>query len=152
MRGNDMLEMRAIVIEVQGEEAFVQPSGGGCGHCSSEGGCGSGTLSKLFCSDKPRMFKVHNHAQAKAGDEVQVSLPDGELLRGAMKLYVLPLILLLAGGISGGIVAGDVQNRDVYAVVGAGIGLLLGFLMAKLSPSQMNRPVAISIVFPLSGK
>ncbi len=143
--------MRAIVVEVQGEEASVQALGGGCGHCSSEGGCGSGTLSKLFCSSKPRLFNVRNDANAKVGDEVQVSLPDGVMLRGVMKLYALPLVLLLSGGIVGRGLASDVVLRDTYAAAGALIGLLLGFVLAKLLPSVSGRAVASSIVLPRSG-
>lgn len=146
-----MLEMRAVVIQVQGDGALVQPlDGGGCGHCSSEGGCGSGTLSKIFCSDKPRSFQVRNEARAKIGDEIRISLPDGVLLRGAVKMYVLPLILLLAGGFSGVYLAGDTVSRDAYAVAGAIIGLVLGFVMAKLSPG-IGCAVAVSIVAPRSG-
>ncbi|MBI5889172.1 MAG: SoxR reducing system RseC family protein [Nitrosomonadales bacterium] len=146
-----MLEMRAVVIRVEGDEASVQPlSTGGCGHCDSEGGCGSGTLSKLFCSNKPRHFKVSNAALAKVGDEVQVSLPDGVLLRGALKLYVLPLTLLLLGGIAGAGLAGETIGRDAYAVAGALIGLLLGFFLARLSPG-IGRAVVSSIVASRSG-
>lgn len=142
-----MIEMRAIVIQLQGDEASVSPIGtGGCGHCDSEGGCGSGTLTKLFCSNKSRNFKVRNEISAKVGDEVQISIPDGALLRGTMKMYVLPLILLLAGGMTGASLAGgEAAVRDAYAVAGAIIGLLLGFLMAKLSP-RAGRAVASSIV------
>jgi sigma-E factor negative regulatory protein RseC len=146
-----MLEIRAIVLHVQGENASVQPlSSGGCGHCDSEGGCGSGTLTKLFCSSKPRQFKVHNEICAKVGDEVCVSIPDGVLLRGAMKMYVLPLILLLAGGLAGVTLAGEVAVRDAYSVTGAGIGLLLGFVLARLSP-RAGRAVASSIVTSRAG-
>ena len=60
-----MMEMRAIVIQLHGDEASVKPMGtGGCGHCDSEGGCGSGTLTKLFCSNKARNFKVRNDGRA----------------------------------------------------------------------------------------
>ncbi len=141
-----MLEMRAIIIQVEGDYASVQPlNTGGCGHCNSEGGCGSGTLTKLFCSSKPRHFKVRNEVCARVGDEVQVSVPDGVLLRGAMKLYVLPLILLLAGGIAGGGLVDEPSSRDAYAVVGAIGGLLLGFVLARLSPGS-GQAVASSIV------
>ena len=146
-----MLEMRAIIMQVDGDEALVQPlSTGGCGHCDSEGGCGSGTLSKLFCSSKPRHFKVSNLARAKVGDEVQVSIPDGALLRGALKMYVLPLILLLAGGIAGVGLAGETGVRDGYAVAGAVIGLLLGFILARFSPAS-GQAVASSILVSRSG-
>jgi sigma-E factor negative regulatory protein RseC len=146
-----MLEMRAIVIQVQGEDASVQPIGtGGCGHCDSEGGCGSSTLTKMFCSNKPRSFKVRNEVRAKAGDEIQVSIPDGVLLLGAMKMYVLPLILLLVGGIAGVGFSGEIALRDAYAVTGAVIGLLLGFILARMSPG-VGLPVASSIVASRSG-
>jgi sigma-E factor negative regulatory protein RseC len=147
-----MLEMRAIVVQVQGEEASVQPLGtGGCGHCDSEGGCGSGTLTKLFCSNKPRHFKVRNQARAKVGDEVQVSLPDGVLLRGAARMYLLPLVLLLAGGIAGVSLASEAALRDAYAVAGAVIGLLLGFILARLAPFRVGQAVASSIVRSQAG-
>ncbi len=141
-----MIEMRAIVIQVDGRDASVQPVGtGGCGHCDSEGGCGSSTLTKVFCSSKPRQFTVRNEVSAKVGDEIQVSLPDGVLLRGAIKMYVLPLILLLVGGIAGVDMASDGAGRDAYAVAGAVIGLLLGFVLARLSP-KTDLAVASSIV------
>jgi sigma-E factor negative regulatory protein RseC len=146
-----MLEMRAIVIRVEGGEASVQPIGtSGCGHCSTEGGCGSGTLTKMFCSNKPRHFKVSNKAQAKVGDEVQVSIPDGVLLRGAAKMYMVPLVLLLIGGFTGASLAGNVAGRDAYAVAGAVCGLLLGFVLAKLAPGA-GQAVAISVITSKSG-
>jgi sigma-E factor negative regulatory protein RseC len=151
MRVNDMMEMHAIVIQVHGEEASVQPLGtGGCGHCDKEGGCGSGTLTKLFCSSKPRHFKVRNQARARIGDEVQVSIADGVLLRGAVKMYILPLLLLLAGGAIGAGMSGDAAWRDAYAAAGAVAGLVLGFVLAKLSPGA-GMAVASSIVKSRSG-
>lgn len=150
-RATDMIEMRAIVIRLHGDEASVKPIGtGGCGHCDSEGGCGSGTLTKVFCSNDARNFSVRNEVNAKVGDEVQISIPDGVLLRGAIKMYVLPLVLLLAGGIAGASLAGDeAVGRDACAVTGALIGLLLGFVIARLSP-RAGRAVASSIVTPVT--
>lgn len=142
-----MLQMRAIVLEVKGEEASVQPVGNsGCGHCSTEGGCGSSNLSKLFCSSKPRQFTVLNRAGAKVGDEVQVSLQDGLLLRGAVKMYVVPLFLLLAGGLAGATLAETVQARDGFAALGAVCGLLLGFAFARFTTFRAGRAVVSSII------
>lgn len=146
-----MLEMRAIVVQVLGEEASVQPLGnGGCGHCDTAGGCGSGNLTKLFCSNKPRHFVVRNQARAKVGDEVRVSLPDGVLLRGATKMYLFPLALLFAGGIFGASLASDALARDIYAAAGAAVGLLLGFVVARLAPGS-GQAVATSIVTTQTG-
>ncbi len=141
-----MLETRAIVIHVQGNDALVEAKGGGgCGNCDSENGCGSGKLSKLFCT-KPRQFTVRNEANAVAGDEVQISLPDGVLLRSSMLMYVLPLSLLMSGGMVGAHLANDVATKDAYAALGSLIGLLVGFALARwFAKRQMVKAVARSI-------
>lgn len=108
-------------------------------------------MTKMFCSSKPRHFTVRNDARAKVGDEVHVSLPDGVLLRGAVKMYLLPLALLLVGGAFGASLAADTAARDGYAVAGAVIGLLLGFTLARLSSLRVGQAVAASIVTSRSG-
>lgn len=147
-----MLETRAIVIHVQGNEALVEAKGGGgCGHCDSEKGCGSGKLSQLFCS-KPRQFNVHNEANAVVGDEVQITLPDGVLLRGSMLMYVVPLSLLLSGGMLGAHWATDAASRDSYAAAGSLCGLVGGFLLARwMAGRQQVKAVASQIVRPDAG-
>jgi sigma-E factor negative regulatory protein RseC len=141
-----MLETRAIVVHRQGNEVLVEAKGGGgCGNCDSEGGCGSGKLSQLFCS-KPRRFTVRNEADANVGDEVQITLPDGILLRSSALMYLLPLTLLLTGAMSGAQLASDAATRDGYAAIGAVLGLICGFTLAKwLSKRQLVMAVARSV-------
>lgn len=143
-----MLEMRAIVLSVKGREAEISPlGGGGCGHCNSEGGCGSGKLTKMFCSSKPRSFIVLNVANAKVGDEVNISLPDGSLLHSSWRMYLLPLLLMLGSGFIGASFATDVVTRDGYALIGSLAGLLLGFSLGKFMPSSNDsRAVVQSVV------
>jgi len=142
-----MLETRAIVVRLQGDEAFVEAKGGGgCGHCDSEKGCGSGKLSQLFCSN-PRQFKVKNEADASVGDEVQITLAAGVLLRSAVLMYVIPLALLLGGGMLATSWGSDAASRDGYAALGALVGLIGGFVLAKwLSKRQMVMAVASPII------
>lgn len=143
-----MLEMRAIVLSVKGREAEISPlGGGGCGHCNSEGGCGSGKLTKMFCSSQPRSFIVLNEANAKVGDEVNISLPDGSLLHSSWRMYLLPLLLMLGSGFIGASYATDATTRDGYALIGSLIGLLLGFALGKFLPhSNDSRAVVQSVV------
>lgn len=138
-----MLETRAIVVRLQGDEVFVEAkSGGGCGHCDSEKGCGSGKLSQLFCSGS-RQFKVKNEARAMVGDEVQITLADGVLLRSSILMYLIPLALLLGGGMLGTHWASDAASRDGYAALGSFLGLLVGFSLARgLSKRQSVMAVA----------
>lgn len=138
-----MLETRAIIIQVDGTEAVVEAAqGGGCGQCASVNGCSSGKLSKMFCA-RPRRFRVHNGIEARVGDEVQVSLQDGELLRSVSILYMLPLALLMAGGFIGASMATSVASRDGYAALGALLGLVLGFAGARWY--TLRQPVASGV-------
>jgi sigma-E factor negative regulatory protein RseC len=133
-----MLETRAVVIRLQGREALVESmQGGGCGQCSSSGGCSSGNLSKMFCN-KPRQFVVDNTANAAVGDEVKIELPAGVLLRSALTLYMLPLALLFAGGMCGASFASETVSRDTYAALGAFFGLILGFCLARILVNKQN--------------
>ena len=93
---------------------------------------------------------VRNAAGARIGDEVQISVADGVLLRGALKMYVYPLLLLLAGGATGAWLAGSAVQSDKYAVAGAVIGLITGFVLARLSPG-IGHAVASSVVQSRSG-
>ncbi|MFA6015509.1 MAG: SoxR reducing system RseC family protein [Gallionellaceae bacterium] len=141
-----MLETRAIVVKIHGNEAFVESKGGaGCGNCDSEKGCGSSKLTQLFCS-KPRQFKVLNEVNAKVGDEVQITLPQGVLLRSAILMYGIPLSMLLSGGMLGAHWAADPASRDGYAAIGSLVGLVGGFILAKwMAKRQHVMAVASSL-------
>lgn len=126
-----MLETRAIVVDVRGKDLLVEArQSGGCGHCDSEKGCGSGKLSQMFCRE-PRQFLVSNDAGAKIGDEVQVTLPEGVLLRSAILVYLIPLVMLLVCGMVAASWATSNPERDGYALVGGVAGLVMGFLFSK---------------------
>lgn len=143
-----MLEMRAVVLSVSGREAEISPlGGGGCGHCNSEGGCGSGKLTKMFCSSQPRSFIVLNQAEAKVGDEVNVAIPDGSLLSSSLRMYLLPLLFMFVSGFVGVTFATDTTSRDGYALLASLAGLVVGFAVGKFLPlSSASRAVVQSVV------
>ncbi len=140
-----MLETHAVIVKLDGTEALVEADqAGGCGQCNSVNGCGSGKLAKLFCA-RPRHFRVHNQIGAEVGDEVRVSVADGELFRSAFIVYIFPLLMLFAGGILGSVVAGA-HNPDVYAAVGALAGLAAGFMLVRIFTPQQR--ILISALSP----
>jgi sigma-E factor negative regulatory protein RseC len=125
-----MLETRAVIIQTDGQHALVQANqANGCEQCNGKG-CGAGKLSQLFCS-KPREFKVDNPINALVGDQVIISVAEGAVLRGIGMVYLLPLMMLLAGALLGNILAAQIGQRDGYAAVGALLGLAAGFALAK---------------------
>lgn len=128
-----MNEMRAVVLELRGDNAEIAPVGNlGCSHCNSGNGCGSGKLARMFCSNKPRKFIANNSVQARVGDEVNVVLPEGVLLHSSLLMYMLPLGLLLGGALFGAYLGGTDAARDGYAVLGALLGVLAGFAAGRI--------------------
>ncbi len=111
--------------------------GSGCGACSSGKGCGSASLSRTLCV-RPRQFRVRNDIQARIGDEVEVAVADGVLLRSALTLYGLPLLLLFVGAAVGAHWMPPASSRDAGAVMGALAGLLAGFMAARIFASRQS--------------
>lgn len=137
-----MLNTRAIIIRVEDGEAVVRPAeGGGCSACSKQGNCGSGKLNQML-NARPLDFRVRNATNAGVGDEVRVVVPEGVLLRSAGILYALPLALLLAGAIGGQYLSSGFVGADAGTALGAGCGLVLGFVMARLYATRHRKIVS----------
>ena len=140
-----MLETRGTIMRIDGQHALVEADqASGCEQCNGKG-CGSGKLARLFCG-KPRQYRVHNPINAGIGKEVIISVAEGALLRGVGIVYLLPLLLLITGALLGNFWFDNVgfghsgvdnpgtvetDHRDIYAAVGAMLGLMLGFVCAK---------------------
>jgi sigma-E factor negative regulatory protein RseC len=145
-----MLQTRAIVIRLEGRDALVESTqGGGCGNCDSEGGCGSGKLSQLFCSE-PRRFRVRNEGNAQVGSLVDVVVPEGVLLNSALLMYILPLLMLLFGAMVGSKLTPDAASVDAYSAMGALAGLAAGFFLVKFISSRRRLSASAQpVVLPL---
>lgn len=120
------MEQEAVVARVAGKHAYLEVGGGGCGHCHETGGCQSGILGRLFCSE-PRQFRILNSIGAAPGDRVFVHVAEGATLRAALLTYVLPVLSLLLGAFAGNAI-GDGGSGDVATALGALCGFALGVL------------------------
>lgn len=121
-----MLETRVLVMQTSPEATWVQPlQSGSCEQCTGQG-CGSSKLGQLFCS-KPRQFQVDNPIDAQIGDEVVVSVREGAILRGIGLVYILPLVFLVVAAMS----VSRISTNELYSAAAGGLGLLLGFVLAK---------------------
>ena len=126
-----MLETRAIVVRTDPQQAWVEAvrDSSGCGQCQGKG-CGSSKLSQLFCSQSERLFRVENPIAAESGDQVVIAVADGTIWQGVLHIYLLPLLLLFVGGLTGSGLAQTAVQRDGAAAAGALIGLCLGLIWA----------------------
>jgi len=124
-----MIETSARVVSTQNGTALVEPTlESGCGGCKSRSSCGVSGLGKYF-SHSRKAIEVKCGAGIREGDELQLSMSEGDLLKAGLLAYLLPSVLALV--VAG--IAASFGLGDVGAVLGAGVGFALGFLLARLS-------------------
>lgn len=67
-------------------------------------------------------MKARNPVNAVAGDEVIIGIDESVLLKGSLYVYIVPLLLMLAGGLFGEVLAPQ------WGSDGDGLSLLFGLL------------------------
>ena len=94
------------------------------------GGCQSSSSACRSCLSSAKMeSRVANPVGAEPGDMVMVHLSSGNLLAGAAILFLLPVLGLLIGAITGGWAATGYGLSEVFgSIAGAAAGLVLGYL------------------------
>jgi sigma-E factor negative regulatory protein RseC len=117
-----MTDSEAIVARLEGDQAWLEvldrPSG--CGKCEKSGACGVGGDGQV------RLQRVRNSINAKVGDTVLVSVPDGAVLKAAAWSYLVPLTLALIGAL-----VGTSAGGDAAAIVGTALGLGIGWVVLR---------------------
>lgn len=105
------------VIEAQGDRlsvCFSRPEA-----CESCGMCGTGRDNTT----------VTLKGQAQVGDQVEVDMPEAQVLKVSLVSYMLPLLGLLLGLYVGTQVF---NNREMFVMLAGFIGLALALIALKL--------------------
>ncbi|MGR9085845.1 MAG: SoxR reducing system RseC family protein [Gammaproteobacteria bacterium] len=90
-----MIEAIAIVTRTGSGRVWIRSQqSGACGGCLQQSSCGTTALAGLLPS---REFAVECAMKLHAGDRVRVAIDDSHLLFGSALLYLLPLLLMIAG-------------------------------------------------------
>lgn len=109
------MRKEGVVIERVGEMVSVQfERAESCKHCHA-------------CSGKRCRALIHG--DARAGDTVEVELPDDYIVRLSVLTYGLPLVSLVAGLLLGSLLAGPLRvpmNAELFSALTGGAMLLIG--------------------------
>lgn len=129
------MDCPAIITRIDGDIALVEAASAGtaCGRCNQANSCASGQLTQTLRPS--RLYRLPNHIGAAVGDHVVVSVAEGAVLRAALLAYLLPLSLLLAGAAIGTVTTHD----DVFALGGAGIGLVIGLGLLRWKQCRLSK-------------
>jgi sigma-E factor negative regulatory protein RseC len=88
--------------------------------------CGVSGLGKYFSGNR-KAIAVKCDANVQAGDELQLSMNESDMLKAGLLAYLLPSVLALMG--AG--VATALGMGDIGAVLGAASGMATGFLLGR---------------------
>jgi sigma-E factor negative regulatory protein RseC len=143
-----MIEEQAIVVSV--DKGFVNvetSSTSGCGSCQSSASCGAGLVSSLF-GRKSRTLRIRNTVNARKGDTVTIGLNRLALVVASLMIYLLPLLMLIAGAITA--ITGEwlatalaLNVIDLFSIIGGLAFAVLAFILSRrvLSTGAMDRMI-----------
>ncbi len=127
-----MLEERAVILAVE-QDAEGLPVARleiarktACGLCGQTRGCGNSLWGRLF-AHKSGNFVAQNPIDARVGDGVIVGIDESAVMKGALLLYMLPLITMFFVAM---VVSFFVASAAIV-LLASGLGLALGLLWVK---------------------
>jgi len=97
-----------------------------CGLCGQTRGCGNSIWGKIF-AHKATSFKAQNTINAYVGQSVIVGIDEVAVMKSALLLYIVPLVTMLIGSI----LVSQLHASDAAAMIGAAVGLVLGYFWVK---------------------
>ena len=122
-----MIEEYAVVTSIKDNQATLEiERRTACGICGQTRGCGNATWGKMLGHDS-HSFTAENPINANVGNSVVVGINEQAVLSSAFYLYVVPLLGLLIGTS----LADYYFTNQLIVILGAALGLVLGFLWVK---------------------
>ncbi|MES9852863.1 MAG: SoxR reducing system RseC family protein [Candidatus Thiodiazotropha sp. L084R] len=123
MPTEEMIEEPGRVVEVEGENIWVETEArSGCSHCSSQG-CTTAVVARLFGVKRNRL-KLDNSLQAKAGDQVIIGVPGRLIVRASTLAYLVPLLFMLATTLFSSLFGISDSLQSLFALAGLLVGLM----------------------------
>lgn len=110
-----------------------------CGQCSSRASCSQGALSQ-WSRGRTVEIEVQNpdNLPLQPGQQVLIGLEEGGLMRASLLLYLLPLLMLVAGALGTSMLGGG----EGVQILAAGLMLLAGFAIVRRltrNPAELSR-------------
>lgn len=133
-----MIKETGRVERVEDGYAWVVCAGqAACARCAEGRGCGGGLLGRLLGDRLHRVRVLAGRHALQAGDRVELGLEESALLRGALRVYGLPLLGLLGLPLLVRVVTG--LSADGPMLVAGLLGLAGGLVVARRGSSRIER-------------
>ncbi|MDF1643979.1 MAG: SoxR reducing system RseC family protein [Pseudomonadales bacterium] len=127
-----MIRQSAEIVKVESGAVWVKaPRKTACGSCAAQSSCGQNLWSRFF-EDRQHPVEVRIDSDRfpilKSGAQVIIGIPESVVLHGSVRVYIMPLLFMLAAVVFGGVIFG---RSDFVTILCAGLGLLFGFLVVR---------------------
>jgi positive regulator of sigma E activity len=117
------------VVSTKNDRAEVEVAARGeCEHCTAAGICN-------WTGTSLRRVLAMNETGASVGDVVVLESVEGIGAKSNLLVFGIPVLLMLAGVLVGGLI----MHKDTWSGILAGVGLALGFGIVKTIDIAVNR-------------
>ncbi len=123
----DEITERGIIERVKADMATIRVMRhSACEHCDSKGAC------DIF-EGKEVFIDIPNTLNAKIGDEVEISVTGGSLLKLSIMVYFLPVLALVLGAFLGGRIGPHMGlSAPLASILAGGAAMGITFLLLRL--------------------
>lgn len=129
-----MLLETAHVVAVEADSVWVETiSRSSCGSCAAQSGCGHSLLNRIAAGRRNyiRVFSGPLAAtECSVDDQVSISIPEQVIVRGSLLVYMVPLVLMLAGAALFSTLGAT--GTDILALAGAVFGFSVGVVFVRV--------------------
>lgn len=116
-----------------------------CSHCASKSSCGTGVVSKAI-GNKRHLWKLVTDKPVRAGQLVEIGLSEGNLVRYASIVYLLPILALFLGAaLAEGYLAPVLAMGEGFSIAVSALFLLGGIGLARLISRRLQASSAKSV-------
>ena len=133
-----MIEQEVQVIEVEDHRLLVEAERrSSCQSCAVKSGCGTSVLAKWFDKKHLRFYVDKpvdsSSEEVTAGDHVLVGMQESALTQGALTVYLLPLLAMIAAALLvDSWLSASFYWRDLIIAASAFSGLLLALFAGRI--------------------
>jgi len=155
-----VIEQEVQVVEVESNRLLVEVERkSSCQSCAVKSGCGTSVLAKWFDRKYLRFYvdkpTVPDSVEFVAGDRVLVGLQELALTQGALTVYLVPLLVMIAAALlADSSLTASFYWRDLVVAISAFAGLVLALIAGRLylNPGRCQQRFNPILLTPSTGK
>lgn len=123
-----MIEEPGRVIATEPGAVWVETQRSStCSGCSARNGCGQGLMDRLGVRERRGLIRALSNLNLNVGDSVVVGIRESVLLRGAILVYLFPLIALFAAAL----IASELSATEPFVMLAGIAGFLVSWPIVR---------------------